>query len=361
MADFVAVPATVLPTSSKDELAGIEWAKAYADSEQAKRDDIAVEGQAVYVTALYSNLKNNQSGQILSTKYAELVKSAYGLTEIERVFLTKIATSDELQAVSDIASSAPTATTSTLTEARVLEMFAGFGVSESRAIELIAEHAPQPDGTGVSEERAIEIATDLGVSSDEAIALIAQLAPQPDGTGFSQEDILDMISMNAPSPDGVGVLEDRAIELIEARVMTQEQVSAIVMAGTPDDVTMDDVIAAIAQYGEKADGVGISNQEAVDLIDARAPSAEAFISMQAENQLLTDKLLDLEERIQFIEQPATVPVAETIGFEAYAEDVQAMIDMSNSGAGEGVATQEWVIDQLAMNSNEFEPAGISDL
>lgn len=93
MAKFVSIPATIVPFSSKDAAQGIEWAKSYVDKIQAEYPD------DVYVTGAYDNLKTNESGQILSTRYAELVQRAFRLPTAERVFLKQIATADQINTV----------------------------------------------------------------------------------------------------------------------------------------------------------------------------------------------------------------------------------------------------------------------
>ena len=86
MSNFITIPATVIPQSSKTSEEGIVWAKELIDIFQESQDS------NTYATAIYTNLKTNESGQILSTKYGKLVRDVFSLDEIPRVFINTVIT-----------------------------------------------------------------------------------------------------------------------------------------------------------------------------------------------------------------------------------------------------------------------------
>lgn len=176
MADFVAIPVTVVPFSSKNEGEGIEWAKSYVDQVQQTYPS------GTYVTGMYNNLKINQSGQILSTVYGELVKNAFGLNSVERVFLSKIMTYDQF-----------------LQEK---------GVTEDQARELIQEYLDN-DTLSIAEKQEVKDIIIEHEFSDEFIDSVAEkISPNVEiptkqeiiqeavllaNSGFDNEEIKDAI------------------------------------------------------------------------------------------------------------------------------------------------------------------------
>lgn len=102
---FLTIPSTVIKVSSKTPEEGIQWAKDRVDTEQAKY------GADVYLTTNYVNLKTNQMGQILSTKYANLIDQYYPDAGGERVFLIEVATKVYVNQVVDIPLPTPSLTT----------------------------------------------------------------------------------------------------------------------------------------------------------------------------------------------------------------------------------------------------------
>jgi len=91
MAIFKSVPTLVVPFSAKDEEASKQWAMDYIDILQDQ------EAEDVYLSADFKNLKLNQYGQVLSTKYAEAVKKVFNQDSAERIFVINLATKEDLE------------------------------------------------------------------------------------------------------------------------------------------------------------------------------------------------------------------------------------------------------------------------
>ena len=84
MTSFISFPGTIVPFSAKTPEEGIEWAKDYADTLQLAYQD------ETFVSVIYTNMKTNEFGQVLSTRYAELVKQAFIRPTLQRVFINTL-------------------------------------------------------------------------------------------------------------------------------------------------------------------------------------------------------------------------------------------------------------------------------
>lgn len=187
MAKFVSIPATVVPFSAKTPEQGIEWAKEYVDRiQKAYPDD-------TYVTAVYDNLKANQTGQILSTKYAELVQQAFKLDTVQRVFLKTVVTADEFNSVVN------NNTTTNQTTITVQDVIAELDLSQFES--MIDERL---SALGVKEQ------PDVLTEIERLTARIAQLERTPTTVIVqegSTEDIVSrlgfVVTMTTPRPSAI--------------------------------------------------------------------------------------------------------------------------------------------------------------